>query len=286
MNELTPLLSSTEDDLELLLLRSADADEPGSGALPKVATALGVGAAALGLATGAAVAEHAVLGGAAVSKPITLLSVLKWLGVGMTAGALVGGGAHVAFRPAQVGTLARPVPAAPVVAPSPGELREVAPALVPPPPPAQPEEDALAEAEAETAPAGPAAPAAPNVAKAPAVATSPSPASPLGSTASFAPETHAPAKAGEASALSEEVRALDAARRELASGRARAALAAIDAYRSAFPHGSLRTEATVLRVEALLGSGDRAGAEREANAIVRGAPGSRHAARVLDLLAR
>jgi hypothetical protein len=82
------------------------------------------------------------------------------------------------------------------------------------------------------------------------------------------------------------VQALDAARRELAAGKARSALAAIDTYRARFPAGSLRTEATVLRVEALLGSGDRAAAEREANAIVRAAPGTRHAARVLDLLAR
>jgi hypothetical protein len=108
---------------------------------------------------------------------------------------------------------------------------------------------------------------------------------PLGSTASF--DAPSPASTSEPSpTLSEEVSALDAARRELTSGRARAALAAIDAYRARFPTGSLRTEATVLRVEALLGSGDRAGAEREANAIVRAAPGSRHAARVLDLLAR
>jgi hypothetical protein len=281
MSELTPLISSTNDDLELLLLRSADGDEPRPHALPKVAAALGIGAATLGLATGAALAEPTLLGSAAAAKPITLLSVLKWLGVGMTAGALVGGGAHVAFRPSHVGALARPAVTAPAVAPAaPGELRRVAPALIPPPPPAAEEEREILE-ETTPAPASKGAPA-PAPVTAPAA---PAALSPLGSTASFAAEPPGPTPE-EASTLSEEVRSLDAARRELATGHARAALTTIDAYRARFPQGSLRTEATVLRVEALLGSGDRAGAEREANAIVRAAPGSRHAARVLDLLGR
>jgi hypothetical protein len=283
MSELTPLLSSTEDDLELLLLRSAEDDEPGAGALPRVAAALGIGAAALGVATTVVMAEQAALGGAAMAKPITLVSVLKWLGVGMTAGALVGGGAHVASRPSHVGALAHPVPAAPTIAAAtPAELRDVAPVVVPPPPPVEPEIEEIPEKPAP-ARGGAASPAAPSpVTAVPPVAG----ASPHGSTASFESPPPATSADRQASSLSEEVHSLDAARRELAAGHARSALTAIDAYRARFPQGSLRTEATVLRVEALLGSGDRAAAEREANAIVRAAPGSRHAARVLDLLAR
>jgi hypothetical protein len=281
MSELTPLLSSTKDDLELLLLRSAEDDEPAASALPKVAAALGVGAAALGVATTVVMAEQAALGGAAIAKPVTLVSILKWLGVGMTAGALVGGGAHVASRPARVGVLARPVPASPAV--TPGAQRELSDPshVVVPPPPAEPVAQEIAE---ETAPSRASAPSRPSstTAAAPPVAA----ASPLGSTASFEAPPPPSTADSQVSSLSEEVHALDAARRELAAGRARSALTAIDTYRARFPHGSLRTEATVLRVEALLGSGERAAAEREADAIVRAAPGSRHAARVLDLLDR
>jgi hypothetical protein len=285
MNELTPLLSSTEDDLELLLLRSAEADEPSAGALPKVAASLGVGAAALGLATGAAVAEQAAFGGAAAAKPITFVSVLKWLGAGMTAGALVGGGAHVAFRPMRSGTIARPLVAAPAVSPQGhGEAPRVA---LPLPPPSKLEVAEIAPEAAEPAREG--APAAVRTATPPGTPAVPVPATtapPLGSTASFeAPPRAAPATEVSPS-LADEVSTLDAVRRQLVAGRARSALAAIDAYRARFPAGSLRTEATVLRVEALLGSGERAAAEREANAIVRAAPGTRHAARVLDLLAQ
>jgi hypothetical protein len=247
-----------------------------------VAAALGV-AATMGLVTATVVAEQALVGGAAASKPLTLLSVLKWLGVGMTAGALVGGGAHVAFRPARVGTLAPTDSVSPAAAPA--ELRQVAPAVVPPPPPAAAEEDEE-EALEETAAPPPARSGPP----APRVATTPAPAvtgAPLGSTASFDTTASSVSPATIATpSLTEEVAALDAARRERAAGRTRSAVTAIDSYRSRFPAGSLRTEATVLRVEALLGSGDRAGAEREANAIVRAAPGSRHAARVLELLER
>jgi hypothetical protein len=285
MSELTPLLSSTEDDLELLLLRSAEEDEPSAGALPKVAASLGVGAAALGLATGAAVVEHAGFGGAAAAKPVTFVSILKWLGAGMTAGALVGGGAHVAFRPMHAGTLAHSVAVAPTV--TPGSPREVAREAVPPPPPAEPEAAETAADEPESATAE--SPAAVRLGAPPGPPTPPVPlttTSPLGSTASFEAPARPAATNDRASSLADEVSTLDAARRELAAGRARSALAAIDAYRARFPTGALRTEATVLRVEALLGFGDRAAAEREANAIVRAAPGTRHAARVLDLLSK
>lgn len=282
MTELTPLLSSTDDDLELLLLRSAEGDEPSSGSMPKVAAALGVGAA-LGMATSAVLAEQAVVGGAAMAKPVTLVSVLKWLGVGVTAGALVGGGAHVAFRPARVGALAHHAAPAPIAAPAaPGEGHEVAPAVVPPRPPPAEEEAEEAPVEAAASPASTTARPAPSTA-----AANPTPAAPMGSTASFAAEpSPSPLTTEATSALTDEVRSLDAARRELSAGHARAALAALETYRARFPQGSLRTEATVLRVEALLRAGDRASAEREANDIVRAAPGTRHAARVLDLLAK
>jgi hypothetical protein len=88
------------------------------------------------------------------------------------------------------------------------------------------------------------------------------------------------------SLLAQEVRALDDARQWLEQGNARRALAALEGYRGRFPKGTLATEAGVLRVKARLLSGDRTGAEREAEVILRQAPSSRYAERVRALLGR
>jgi outer membrane protein assembly factor BamD (BamD/ComL family) len=57
-----------------------------------------------------------------------------------------------------------------------------------------------------------------------------------------------------------EAAALEAARVELGAGRASAALAALDGYDQRFPHGELQPEATALRVEALMASGNSSAA--------------------------
>ncbi len=285
MSDLSPLLSDTNDELERLLLLSADDDEPDATALPRVAAVLGVGAMAVGLSNaGSVVAEQAALGGAAAAKPLTLVSLAKLLAVGATAGVLTSGTAYVAFRPAHSQAPTPTVSALPVATtasprhaaaqevadptPTPEEPAPATTAVIPPPPPA-------------------AEPVEPDEMEPPAVAEPRAAA--LGSTASFDAPVEATTSAAEAraaSTLSEEVRALDTVRKELAIGRARSALADLDAYRARFPNGALTTEATVLRVEALLGAGERASAEREAARLIQAAPNSRHAERVRELLKR
>jgi len=86
--------------------------------------------------------------------------------------------------------------------------------------------------------------------------------------------------------LADEMRLLDAARRGLASGEPRSALASLDNYERAFPSGALQPEASVLKVRALLAAGDRASAEALGQRIILRAPRSEHADAVRAELAR
>jgi hypothetical protein len=288
MNDLMPLLASSEDELELALLRSVDGDEPDAGALPKTALALGVGAALIGTASTAGGTTAAHVAGGALGKHtgLTLFSVLKWLAAGAAAGLIASGSAHFAFRhapeppPAQhsvnapVAVETRPASKNPTHSPA------AAPAATFVAPAAVPTSDALA------APRG--TPAAPEVtAPATGVATA-LPAS-TASSASFEPLSPPGALAAppaSASNLKQETQALDRVRLALEASRPSEALTELQRFRQRWPAAALRAEATVLRVETLLRLGDRAAAEREANTLVRAAPHSRHAQRVRELLAR
>jgi hypothetical protein len=84
------------------------------------------------------------------------------------------------------------------------------------------------------------------------------------------------------SALTEEVRALDEARRALREAEPSRALTVLERSR----YGVLAAEAAVLRVEALLQLGQRAAAEREAAPILARNPAGLHATRVRALLRR
>jgi hypothetical protein len=66
------------------------------------------------------------------------------------------------------------------------------------------------------------------------------------------------------SRLSVEIAIIDAAKRALAGGDAAEALRQLDAYRAAFPAGTLAAEATALRIEAMV----RAGRRQEARALL------------------
>jgi hypothetical protein len=63
------------------------------------------------------------------------------------------------------------------------------------------------------------------------------------------------------------------------------ALASLDIYERAYPHGALAAEAQVLRISALLGSGDEAAARERARLFLERYPPSPLAARVRAMLA-
>ena len=129
-------------------------------------------------------------------------------------------------------------------------------------------------AEVRPQPEAKAAPARPQVAVAVAPSASAEPPAPV---------TRASADSGE-SRLGEELRLLDEARVALRAGRPRGALAALDARDREHPRGELGPEGTVLRVQALLQAGDRAGARRVAEGWLRRRPTGPHAERIRGLL--
>jgi hypothetical protein len=118
-----------------------------------------------------------------------------------------------------------------------------------------------------------AAPAGPEPAASPAVSPPESPAR--------APAAAAPAPSAS---LSDEVAALDRARRALDAKKPQAALKELAAYRKRFPRGTLGAEQTVLSVEALLAGGDNARAIVLADRFAAAQPQSAYARRVQDLV--
>ncbi|MCW5834355.1 MAG: hypothetical protein KIS78_18290 [Labilithrix sp.] len=70
-----------------------------------------------------------------------------------------------------------------------------------------------------------------------------------------------------------------------AAGAAADAARALDGYDAEFPRGTLRPEATVLRIRTRLALGERAEAERLADDFLARHPSSVHASRIRALLA-
>jgi hypothetical protein len=85
--------------------------------------------------------------------------------------------------------------------------------------------------------------------------------------------------------LSGEIAALEGARRALAGGKASVALRALDEYGKSYPERRLGSEATVLRIEALLAAGERARAVRLGEDFLRSHPNGPYEKRVRSLIA-
>lgn len=102
------------------------------------------------------------------------------------------------------------------------------------------------------------------------------------------PDNSAQADGAHAAApsLADEVLAIKGAKSALAAGNAADALHQLDAYRSHFPHGRLTQEATVVRIEALLKSGNAASANTLADKFLAAHADSPYAARVHSLIGR
>lgn len=95
----------------------------------------------------------------------------------------------------------------------------------------------------------------------------------------------APAPAPTASAsIAREIELLDDVKAKLGAGTPSEAARSLDGYDKEFPQGTLRPEATVLRIRTLLLGGDRAGAEKVGNDFLTKNPNGVHAKRVRALL--
>ncbi len=267
-------LIEADDELERDLIRSAHADRPSHRALERMLLGLGVELSHLPSAMASPTP------GVATSGKIAGTVLAKWLVTGVAIGVAAISGAQAVGRALEhEGARAVEAPKRAVApsTPSAGSAsyrvspgpREGTPSMAQTSPSSPPS----ARPRAAASPAPEAAGVPFPLAFAP-VASEPSAVSPgLRAVGSFALET---AQAPPAS-LAAEMRVLDAARRVLASGDPRSALATLVKYEQAFPNGALRPEASVLKVRALLAAGDRAGAEALGQRIIEHAPRSEHA---------
>jgi hypothetical protein len=99
-------------------------------------------------------------------------------------------------------------------------------------------------------------------------------------------EHTSPAMPSRTSALTAEVASLDRVRRAIRAGDGAQALRELEVHRAAFPAGVLGPEATVLRIEALLLSGQRGAAQALTEQLLQNPANAAHATRVESLLRR
>jgi hypothetical protein len=156
---------------------------------------------------------------------------------------------------------------------------------------------AVRSARTRAAPPAHAELAAPGVPSREAARPEPSPAEPPTASASVTvvasaapsaapdrPRAAAPRPASSSESLNRELQALELAHQALAQHNPRTALGVLDRYRAQFPEGRLASEAVVLRVQALVALGDRAGAQALADAYSAANPGTPYARRLREIV--
>jgi hypothetical protein len=250
VTDLVPLKTLARNELEVSVLRSAEADEAPQEAMHRVAASLGVSASLMALSSTA---------GAASAAGIGAVGLVKSLLLGVGAGVLVGGTvltASVMTEPSRAST----DPKAVVVAgaaepPTHGSIQPLG--------------------IASSAPVFTAEPDAPG--------RLPAPASPRASGVQGSVEMPPPASS---SSIADEVAELDRARALLSARKPNDALRVLDAYAVRWPGGVMGLEASVVRVEVELALGNKVSAERHAHALIASHPNTGHARKVTSLLER
>jgi len=248
MNELRRLLEDAPDRVTQKLLSSAQDDDPSEHALERTAAALGVMGATQLISAPAAAKSAAVALKASASSKLGGVLLLKWLGLGITAGLLAAGGAAIARRVTEPPSHQEPAGAVSTV-------------LRPAPPPARP---------------------------APVISPAPAAAKPAPSTtdehASAAPGSAAVAPGQRTRTIAAEIAALDRARSAMRRQDPEAALRALDELERGGTV-ALGPEEAVVRAEALLALGDGAAAAAVARAFIAENPTSPHVERMREIAA-
>jgi hypothetical protein len=98
------------------------------------------------------------------------------------------------------------------------------------------------------------------------------------------PERSAARASASTEVLARELKALELVHQALLGRDPDAALHLLDRYQAQFPHGSLSSEATVLRTQALLANGDRAEAQALVDGYCAAHPDSPYARRLTELV--
>lgn len=254
--------------LERELFRSLSQDEPPRLAQRQVASALGI--TVLALTRGAAAASLTPLSGG--SKVGSVL-VVKWLGIGLFAGAISAGGASFALSPPPVASLQVTAARSPAMSRAAG-VRSTATT-----------DRTLPTELSETAAArGGAA----NIqGELPTVQRSPG-GERQRSEPNAAPEKLASdlRNSTSSSSLAAEIALLDRVRSALSAGDAGAAQLLLNQFAHDFPEATLKLEARVFLVEALLLQGNSARAVSLGEEILRSHATGTHARRIRYLLSK
>jgi hypothetical protein len=291
MKDLPRLAGSSPNAMTRALLEAGREDAPSEDARTRAAIAIGVAATITATATATAgTSAGAASGGAAVSKWLASLGILKVAGATVVAGAVVVSASaplqRALFEPSPPATAQVAAPAAVKSRPA----RPTAPARRPSPTTEEPE-SAPVEAVGlvpSDVPAAPAPQETPQVVsptvRAQEALASPAP-KPLPAPQAELARRAPPQPSVDADGLRAEVSALDHARAAIGADAGRRALLQLDDYERAFPSGTLRDEARVLRIEALAASGEIERAKSVADALLASDPDSPHARRVRSLLA-
>jgi hypothetical protein len=250
------LLETSPQSLTRELLGAALEDAPAPSAAPRIAAALGL---SLGVAAAPALAASTVASGALTSgtAPLGLVVMTKWLGMGLVAGAMVGGGATVARRtfmaPTTPGVAVTSHPRAETShAPAVPAARDTLPVTTAP----HPDEAVRPSTDAPRVVKGLPPPSAQ------AIATLPN----------------------QASALAHEVARIDEARVALRGGRPMAALTALARYDEERQTRVLDREAAVLRIESLRIAGQTSEARAHASRYLERYPYDAHSAGLREFL--
>ena len=261
MSDPKRLLENWTDDLGRAVLRAAAHDVP-----PLAAKERAKAAAIAALSPAAAAVTTATGTTAVATSAIGLTKVLAFVGVSGVA--ILAGTVYLESVEKPLATTASSTmqaSAAPERASSaPRDSVEV-PALPPSPSPQAPSASSVVAAPPTSATNATVVPAPP------AAALPPTAPAPRGSI-------------DRESALAAELASLDRARSALAQGQASQALALLDDHAVHFPRGVLATEATVLRIEALVRAGDRASAVALAHRFLAANAASPYAPRVRSLV--
>jgi hypothetical protein len=297
MKDLSRLLESSDDELLLSLLRSAN-EEPPAESLGRVAAALGVGSAFTGASATAAlltakahatslpaVAASVGTEAAASSTPMLLALIVKPLAIGLLGGLAAAGGVsyvsapsappreHAVLRKSPHDSAHSPLVAKRVANASTGSVSESSERVEPLPvhaPVVAAQSSARAVARSyhrSTSANEPPAPA-------PELVSVPRASAAAFSVAAPAAAPEHPAAREEA--LAKELAILGRARRLLVSGDGAGALRTLDQYAAERQSGALEPEAATLRIQALERTGDHGGASRLARAFLKAHPERSH----------
>jgi len=247
------------------LLESARVDAPSKSAFARTAASIGVVGAGMvlsGAVHGATASGATAVASTAKAGVTSTLVIAKWFLIGAVTGSAFSTAAYVAMPPRNTAPAAVQAPTTitnispPVPAPRPKAPPLPEPLTDPPPAVQRPPEARAMESAPSQEPRSVILPALPST------------------------STIAPPSADQGSLLRDEVAMIDAARAALESRESSTALSILNRYDTRVRTHVLDREARLLRIDALVQSGDRASAARLAQDYLNDLPNDPHAARL------